>query len=245
MEKVLVGCPTYEGKAYALNQYIEAIKNLTYTQADLLIVDNSDTDTYIELIQSKQIPAIKGPTSLKVPERIATSRNLLRERVLQGYYDAFLSLEQDVIPPPNIIERLLAHNKPCVSGLYYGLRQEKQRLVRTAMAWVEPDEAFVTKIKNNPTLYPTLYSSLAKNNFDTRDLQRPITPPEVKGKTALIKLKGAGLGCMLIRRAVLHLLSFRVDQSYDDMAFCKDLRKRAIPLYLDPTVRCTHIVGNS
>ena len=44
--RVLVGCPTYEGMAYCLKEYIQAIKNLSFGEYDILLVDNSNTDTY-------------------------------------------------------------------------------------------------------------------------------------------------------------------------------------------------------
>ncbi len=242
MERVLVGCPTYVGKTYCLKEYVEAVKAITYP-VDILLVDNSPDDKYLEQIESLNIPVIRGVRVLDEREQIALNRNILRERVLNGGYDAFLSLEQDVIPPPNVVERLLSHNKPCVSGLYYGLRQDGAVVRKTAMAWINLEHAILQKVRQNPQKYPSQYAAMEKHGFDPGELQRGITPEEVRGVTRLIPLKAAGLGCMLIRREILEMFAFRVMNSYDDMAFCTDLRKNGIPLFLDPTVLCRHLIG--
>ena len=51
--------------------------------------------------------------------RIAKSRELLREKALKQGYDYLLCLDQDIIVPPNIIKKLISHNKDIISGLYF------------------------------------------------------------------------------------------------------------------------------
>ena len=52
--KVLVGCPTYEGKEYILDRYIERVKEFTYDNYDILLVDNSKTNDYAKKIKAKK-----------------------------------------------------------------------------------------------------------------------------------------------------------------------------------------------
>ena len=40
--KVLVGCPTYDGKGYCLKEYVEAVRAIDYDNFDFIMVDNSD-----------------------------------------------------------------------------------------------------------------------------------------------------------------------------------------------------------
>jgi len=96
--RVLVGCPTSEHKEYCLKEYANLLRSLTYDNFDVLLVDNSKDDRYYNKIKSLGIPVIKDKYLEGAKNRIVHSRNILRERVLNGGYDYFFSLEQDVIP---------------------------------------------------------------------------------------------------------------------------------------------------
>src|SRR3989344_8026379 len=119
MKKILVGCPTYEGYNYCLKEYAEQANSLTYTNYDVTLADNSPGKDYAETIKKHGLGVIKGPYSDNVYKRIVESRNLLRQKAIDEDYDYFLSLEQDVIPPKDIIERLMKHGKDIVTGIYY------------------------------------------------------------------------------------------------------------------------------
>ena len=47
------------------------------------------------------------------------ARNMACEQTLSGGFDWLFFLDDDVITPPDAILRLIAHNKPIVSGVYY------------------------------------------------------------------------------------------------------------------------------
>ena len=53
MEKprVLVGCPTYDGKEYCLKEYIDGLKSLTYDNFEVCIADNSRKSEYFKKIR--------------------------------------------------------------------------------------------------------------------------------------------------------------------------------------------------
>ena len=106
--KILIGCPTSEHKSYCLKEYIEAVKKLN---CDVLLVDNSECEEYYNKIKSLGVNVIKDRYYKKARNRIVSSRNLLKEHCLKNGYDYLFSLEQDVIPPLDVIERLLKLNK--------------------------------------------------------------------------------------------------------------------------------------
>src|SRR3989344_246742 len=118
-QRVLVGCPTSFHKEYCLKEYAESIKSLAYKHYDILLVDNSPNDEYLQKIKSLGINAIKGPYNENARDRIVISRNILKEYAIKNNYEYLLSLEQDVMPPKDIIERLLGHNKKVISGIYF------------------------------------------------------------------------------------------------------------------------------
>ena len=72
--RILVGCPTADVKDYCLEKYIKAVKSLTYPNYDVLIVDNSEDNNYLEKIK-KHLPVIKAPHEENVKDRIINSRS--------------------------------------------------------------------------------------------------------------------------------------------------------------------------
>ena len=117
--RILVGCPTSFHKEYCLKKYADAVKGLTYKNHDVLLIDNSPEDDYFKKIKEAGLPVIKGPYFESARDRIVASRNILRKKVLEENYDFFLSLEQDVIQPADIIENLLQHKKEVISAVYF------------------------------------------------------------------------------------------------------------------------------
>lgn len=117
--RILCGCCTYEGKEYILERYIDRIKNLTYENYDILLVDNSKTDDYFNKIKKFNIPIIKSKWDERSKVRLTNAQNLLRDKFLEGDYEYLFNLEQDLIPPKDIIEQLLSHDKDVIGGWYY------------------------------------------------------------------------------------------------------------------------------
>src|SRR3989344_4483785 len=117
--KVLVGCPTFDGMEYAFDDYVHRVKNLVYENYDIVLVDNSSSDGYKRKLESAGFIVLKGPLLSNVQERVVASRNILRQYAVDKNYDYMLMLEQDVIPPRPIIQALLRHKKPVVTGVYF------------------------------------------------------------------------------------------------------------------------------
>lgn len=216
--KVLVGCPVSDFHEYSTKQYIEAIKKLTYSNYDVVLADNSKNGEFYKKLKTHGLNVIRMPYSDSAKIRIVDSRNALRDIVLDKNYDYFLSLEQDVIPPFNIIEKLIQHRKDAVSGVYFNYFQDVEEPI--PLAFVE------TNIKD--------YSMRAIKDEELNS-----------GK--LIKITASGLGCVLISRKVLEKVKFRIDakkDTFDDMPFCEDLEKNNFDLYLDTSVKCVHLLKN-
>ncbi len=217
LPKVLVGCPTHEVKDYCLELYAKAAKALTYKNFDVLLVDNSPTDDYLQKIKSLGLPAIKGPYFETAVERIIASRNLLRQKFLEGGYDFLLSLEQDNLPPPDVIERLLAHNKKIIAGAYFNVKKNLHGETKPmAMLWSKVGETVA-------------YHLDEEFIFD---------------KPGLYEVAACALGCTLIAREVLEKIEFRhgikLDEGWDDMFFCRDANAAGYEIFADTSVFCQH-----
>ncbi|PIN86174.1 hypothetical protein COV19_06160 [Candidatus Woesearchaeota archaeon CG10_big_fil_rev_8_21_14_0_10_44_13] len=243
--KVLIGSPTFEGKEYCLERYATRVKELSYGDYDILLVDNSKTDAYSRKIMVLGIDVVRAGRKDRARETIADSRNILRQRFLDGKYDYLLSLEQDVIPPVNIIEVLLEDKKDIVGGLYFNFFK---------------DNYGISQIK------PLAYMSVSKEEFEVlkgvkfkgtaiqeKILSGKITGPEQihsqlsmdhVREPKLMEVLFTGLGCMLISRKVLEKVRFSwADDSFDDAKFAEDARKEGFRVFVDTKVRCEHLVN--
>ena len=218
--KVLVGCPTSDYKSYCLKEYAYSVKSLTYKNYDILLADNSKDNKYCKELDKYNLPYIKCKYEESARERIVNSRNKLREYALKNNYDYFLSLEQDVIPPKDIIERMLKWNKKVITGVY-----------------------FIHNIMPNGKSYLIpLINILEENNKTMRTLNH-----NELWESQLLKIFSCGLGCILIHKSVLEKIKFRYEKNidtHDDRWFCIDLYEKNIDLYCDNTIKCKHLIEN-
>ena len=157
-----MGCPTSDYKKYCLKEYVDSINNLTYTNYDILLVDNSEDSAYFDLIESFNVPVKRIRYEERARDRIVKSRNLLIKELINGY-DYFLSLEQDVIPPKDVIERLLQHDKKVVAGVYPLIHVIHGKKVLKSSIWMNynSETKLMYRVKNkyileNPNHNPSL-----------------------------------------------------------------------------------------
>lgn len=115
MMKVLIGTPVHESKDYAMERWFDSVSKFDYP-FDLFIVDNSPGLEYVKKINGyckkygitnyKLIHINVEPDTI-LDERLARSRELIRQNVLTNGYDAWFSLECDIIAPPDTLSRLV------------------------------------------------------------------------------------------------------------------------------------------
>ncbi|MEW6063538.1 MAG: hypothetical protein AB1571_04180, partial [Nanoarchaeota archaeon] len=210
--KVLVGCPVSNHKSYCFEQYADAVKNLSYKNYDILLVDNSKTEHYFNFIKGK-MNAVRGKYFEGAKERIVYSRNILRQKVLDEDYDYFLSLEQDVIPPVDVIERLLKHKKKIISGVYFVSFEE--HLAPVLYKRVKGDEVrYLTfeEVKDDELI-----------EVDACGLGCILIHKDVLKK---VKFRYD-----------------KTKEPFDDIWFCIDAAKNGFKLYCDTSVKCMHMIG--
>ena len=219
--RVLVGCPTSFHKEYALKEYAESVKFLSYDNYDVLLVDNSPDNNYFDKIKSLGLNVIKGEYFEGAIKRIITSRNTLRKYALDNNYDYLFSLEQDVIPNRDALTKLVSHNKDVVSGIYF----------------------VHNIIGNRRVLIPQVFLELPNKINNLPDM-RWLTEEEFLSNK-LIKIISCGMGCVLIHKNILRKIEFRSENNvFDDRFFGIDLYKKNIPMYCDTSVKCKHLILN-
>ncbi len=110
--KILIACPNHEVKEYSFQRWIDNVKNLTYPNYDILVVDNSPTLDFMNRWKDK-VPMIHIETQTEWlnTRRINQSMEVIRQKFLEGNYARFFSLESDVIPQADVIEIMLKWGK--------------------------------------------------------------------------------------------------------------------------------------
>lgn len=228
LPKVLVGIVTYEGKDYAWNKLYNAIKNFDYPNFEVLIVDNTRNKHYYKQLVERTkkndfITVSRAERGANTRIAHANSLNVIRQKVLDDDFDYLLTIESDLAPVSDIIQRLLSHRKQVVGCIYMiGYTYSKK---------YPPMPCLFQKIKNKNGDYST----------------RRLPPEEGWGYfgSGLQPVHGCGLGTTLIRADVLKRLKFwyYLDSKnvvHSDVLFYRDLDALGIPVFVDTDIIIQH-----
>jgi len=128
--KILIGTPIHQVKDYSMERWLQNVSKLEYP-ADFLMVDNSPGPDYIKRvknyctkygIKNYKIVHIELPLEQEKHERIARSREIIRQELLARDYDAWFTWECDQIIPTNALGKLVSIMK---SGNYMMVNPNK------------------------------------------------------------------------------------------------------------------------
>lgn len=215
---MLVGTPTFDFHSYCLDDYERVLKSLSYPNYDVLLVDNSEEEGYCKELVRRGLPAVRMPYYDKSRMRLAEGHNILRQKVLDGGYDYLFLLDSDIIPPKDVIERLLYHGKKVVSGLYY------QPMT------IDKKKMYV------PVIRVEIKGTKEQWALPSKDLLEP-------GK--LVRIVASGTGCLLVHRDVLEKFKFWYDpkgKGTDDIFFFKSLFDADVECFCDTSIVCRHLL---
>ena len=221
--KVLVGCPISSHREDVIEQYIDSVKSLTYPNYEVLLLDNSADNKMFDKIKGK-VPVQKTKRIEKLGEMLARDRNVLRKKAIDENFDYFLSLEQDVVPPKDVIERLLANEKKVCSGLYFNM-----------YSTIGPNNEPFTELR---PVFSTWIDETQKEIRIVRNIGFQAVFP-----SRLMPICSGGVGCVLISREVLEKILFRTEaefKTFDDVFFYEDCYNKGIDVFLDSGVLCLH-----
>lgn len=223
LPKVLVGVVTYEGKDYVWDKFYNNIKNFSYPDFEVMIVDNSRTKKYYLKLKKRTKEdkrfhvhhVSRGDTSR---EAQAKSLNKIRDYALENDFDYFLSLESDLIPPRDVIERLISHNKQVVGCVY---------LIGYADSEAQPPR-------------PCLFGHNGK------DGTKNLTKEQGYGMfgTGVQPIHGCGIGVTLIHKSILQKIRFWyiLDKpvKHSDVLFFMDYHNKGYQAYVDTDMIIPH-----
>lgn len=157
---------------------------------------------------------------------VTEARNHIHDGFLERHKAPFLFMvDSDVLPPPDTIERLLAHNLPVVSGVYH--KKEKFHV---------KDEEGNEGIIQRPVVYD--YSRFDEDTQTFKFLSR------FKDGTGLEKVDGVGAGCLMIRRDVCEKIGkspYNLKNGGEDLSFCRKITGCGYDIFVDWDLKCGHI----
>ncbi|MBI4016740.1 MAG: hypothetical protein HY363_03540 [Candidatus Aenigmarchaeota archaeon] len=217
MQRVLIGCPTYDGQSHCISRFLEQLK-LVKGPHDALFVDNSEGDEHANKITAAgfEVARNKDAGADKIA-RIISNRQKIIDRMLQKNYDYLLFLDTDVLPPQDIIPRLLAHKKDLVTGIYLGAMKIQG------------------KIRQAPVIYDFSHK---------KDYFKPVPLNSVLDEDVR-EIAACGFGCVMITRQVVQKVELRYNKelgSGEDIPFCRDARElHGFKTFVDTSIKCTHM----
>jgi hypothetical protein len=225
--KVLLCSPINIVKEYCLYQWLDHIKKLTFP-VDIFLVDNSFLPSFSNKIRDLSFNCFhEKPGGREARYFMASSLERCRVKFLNKNYTHFFSLECDLFPPLDIVERLLAHDLDIVGTTYWTDHGYDTKLQ-------------LRKIYNLHTDYET-----HTKEFDTPYLTFEEAQSFMDGQCKPIYANG--IGCTLIRRWILEDFKFRIDADnpgFADSFFHMDLWRAGIPNFVDTSIIPLHRNSN-
>jgi hypothetical protein len=226
--KILLAAPINVVKAYCLFDWLKAIKELDYDNYDIFLVDNSTNPAFSQQIRDLGFDCVHDPPQGRETRYLLLSGlNKCKDKFLSDGYDILFSLECDIFPPKDIIQRLLAHDKDVVGTTYWTFHGYDSQLQLLNIYTLHTD------YKNHKKEY--------KNRYMTFEEAQLFMDGSCKPAYA------NGIGCMLIKKWVLEDIPFRVDPTdsgHPDSFFHQDLWLNGITNYVDTSIIPLHRNSN-
>lgn len=164
------------------------------------------------------MPPLSG-VIFKSGQPFDTARNSAVDDVLALGFEWLFFLDDDVIPPPDVIARLMNHRLDIVSGLYYRrhlpVKPVAMRLTEQGPAWIDNWSPPNSMIRVDYVgagcllIHRRVFEALKRPWFDWEIGRREATPTR-------------------------NALS-------EDFAFCAKAAEAGFPIHLDTSIQCEHV----
>lgn len=227
LPRVLVGAPITEDLAYkpcCLDEYFRVLGSLTYEKKSVsLLLNGAGGDDLID--EWREFNVARTATYSSRIKTVVNARNSLRESAISEGFDYLFFLEQDIIPPPNVIERLIGSGKTVCSALYFN---DRLNIVQ----------------RRTGEMYPMAWAQSSQRLANGSSFIDSLDPLPITGERELKKAAVCGLGVVVIHREVLNLVSFRSDEGwkiFEEFLFGQDCRESGIEIFVDTGVVCQHV----
>jgi hypothetical protein len=226
--KVLLASPINIVKEYCLYDWLEMLRALTYKNLDIFLIDNSPSPEFAKKINKLGFNcAWENPRTREIRYVMCASNERTRVKFLAGDYTHFFSLECDIFPPKDIIEKLLAHDLDVVGTTFFTYQGYESRLqLRTNYLFLQDNTTHTRK-------YKVRYLSWGEAQLF------------MDGKVKYMYENG--MGCKLLKRWVMEKIVFRIDPldtGFADSFFSQDLWRNQIDNMVDTSIIPKHRNSN-
>ena len=214
--KILIGIPTYDGKDYCFEEFIESLNKIDYPNKEIIFIDNSDDPLHAEIIRKKGFNAVHIKAD-DYYEKIIRSRNAIRSYFLAKDFDFLLFLDSDTFPKPDVLKDLVSHDKDIISGVVYAL-------------WT---------FYGQPIIRPSLFEYNDENTMKVMTAKSKT--PGIYEITAC-----GGACMLIKRSVLVKIsFSLPENGQTEDYFFCQKAKKEGFKIYADTSVQCKHsIISN-
>ena len=225
--RVLVASPIYDKKHYMFPRWYQNVtRNLTYPNYDWIAVDNSKAQSYLVKLRRAGYKKIHGvPRGGNSRIAIGQSSEYIRKYAIRNNFDYIMWIESDLLPPPNIIERLMAYQKPIVGAVY-------------EIGFHGSSDA-----PRKPLIYHVVEDNEGKQYLDVLPAQKGY---ETLNK-GLIRTPAMGLGCCLMHKDIFTQYPFKYSSKsklHTDAIFYYDLWKDEVEVWVDTDIVIYHENSN-
>lgn len=214
MAKVLLASSLARGKEYSAPLLLSTVRELQGVSDVIVTLDGINWDIPI----GWHCQRLVDDPALIIHGRLARMRKGQRQLFLSGDWTHLYWHDSDMVPPVDIIPRLLALDVPVASGIYNRRGDKEVCLCVFSRFGVREGE----------------------RPGDT-------VVDEIEMVDGVASMAGAGMGCMLVQRDILERFGFREPSSYtmdgngEDVRWCRDLYEAGIPVTVDWKLPCWHV----
>lgn len=221
LPKVAVCCPTYDGKNYCFDRWVEQYNKLSYPNKVLFVVDNSATKDNWKRICAMGIKCkYINPKNKPLKQVLAESHEMLRQLAISSEAEFFIHWEADVFKDdPDLIQNLMLSKKQVINA-YYPIKTGAERELSIMIA-ADDNHMLGRHVKA----------------FHLGD----DCPDFIDGSVKVCF--SSGLGLIMIHKSVFKKIPFRCfpdNEALPDFIFSHDLWFAGIFNYVDTSIYCRH-----
>ena len=166
---------------------------------------------------------------------VANARNQIGQATVDRGYDYVLMVDNDEVLPKDALLNLLAdeESEPGKKGMTVGYCLSRPRNSTNT-------SGRTTAFKFGGKNY------VAEDAYTVDELQKLASDGRTK-----VQIRGSGLGCALVHRSVFERMQFpwfkwlvynNKSQLSEDLYFCEKFKEIAVPIFVDPRVKCGHMM---
>jgi len=250
-KNVLIAVNTYDGHQYCRENLIEALNKIQkFSGCDVAIFYNGVNPWGFEKWPIIEYKGNEGDSGINI---LAAKNNMMREYFLERKYSHLLMLESDVIPPFDVVNKLMAYRRDVVSAMYF-IKSLMKDLVRMPIetTWEVLDRSdWQSKVVKLPVgsdilmvaqkFIPSIWGF-----FDGK--ARMWDMEDAFPQRGLVRIYSAGIGCVLMKRAVLEkcgIFELRDAsdevQSFTDFIYFKKIHDNGFQAFVDTNTICKHL----